>query len=344
MIIYILIAFLVFLNTVVTKKIYFLIFLILFFVSGFRSELVGVDGEAYKLLFDEGFKFLSTDEILQKVEPLWYLVNVFISRNNLGYQTVVLMSSFLTIYPVYFICKKESVYPSLSIFLYVTLYYYLFPFSLMRQFIAISFFMLGVYYSVKENRKYQVLFFVTAVMFHFSALLAVIVVYLGGKFNFNKKIILPTLILTFLLGFSDFFVFLRVIFDYIPYLKYANYISYNEGAEINKINMYLLLIPQNIMCYYILKKTNKSIYNNIFFIGVVAVNLFLLFPLFSRFGYYFLIFEIILVPNLITEAKNLITRKLMTNLILLYGFIFFVYYIFKNRAGIIPYQAFYEFF
>lgn len=338
--IYILLVFLLFLNAIIQKKISILLVLALVLLGGLRSYLVGIDTLAYKELFEEGLRYITLEEALQKVEPIWVFLNSTLYEANLGFQSLVLISSMLTVIPIYIVCKKSSYHPSLSLLLYAMLFYYFLSFSLTRQYIAISFVLISFSYEVEKKNKLALLLFIIACLFHYSVIVLLPLVYLSKKITFNKKYVFLLLTSSFLLGFSGFFKYFLIIFKYIPILKYANYVDYNEGTVLNVMNKYLFLVPQNIMAYYVLKKTYTKEYFNFFLIGMVLTNLFFLFPLFARFVYYFLIFEILLIPNLLIGIKDNKKQQNIFILILLYAIIYFVYYLFSNRGGIVPYTVF----
>lgn len=338
--IYLLLVFLLFLNAIIQKKISILLVFSLVLVAGLRSQFVGVDTVAYKELFEKGLRYLTLEEAIQKFEPIWILLNYTLYEANLGFQSLVVIASMLTVIPIYIVCKKRSYHPSLSILLYAMLFYYFLSFSLTRQFIAISFVLISFYYMVEKKNKVALLLFIVACLFHYSVIALLPLIYLSKKITFNKKYVFIVLTSTFLLGFIGFFKYFLIIFKYIPILKYANYVDYKADDVLNVLNLYLFLVPQNIMAYYVLKKTDTKEYFNFFLIGMVLTNLFLLFPVFARFVYYFLTFEILLIPNLLIGIKGTNKRQNIFMLILLYGLLYFVYYLFSNRGGIVPYTVF----
>src|SRR5699024_2717968 len=99
----------------------------------------------------------------------------------------LILSSLLILGPIFYMVKKISTNPLLSIFIYFTIYLYLQSFNIIRQLIAVSIIFLGLFFLVKKEKPWiYILFVLGAATFHISALLSLILVIIN-KLPQNKN-------------------------------------------------------------------------------------------------------------------------------------------------------------
>lgn len=85
------------------KLLLFLIFMILFIASAVRYN-IGIDYYGHEQLYwaiKSGNFFVT--------EPLYLLLNVICIKLGFGFQVIVAIMSFITLYPIYLISKKEKI-------------------------------------------------------------------------------------------------------------------------------------------------------------------------------------------------------------------------------------------
>ena len=110
-----------------------IVFIGLFFLSAFRAEGMGADYYSYEKLYKA---FLAGDYL--GYEPLYIMLNIICSHFG-GYRVVVVTVAALSLMgPIRYI-KKNSAMPILSLWLYISMGFYLWTFTIYRQAIAISF-------------------------------------------------------------------------------------------------------------------------------------------------------------------------------------------------------------
>lgn len=318
-------------------------FVVLFIVSALRADSVGRDHLTFKLAFLYEISDYRIADLLKKYEIGWMAVNLFVKDYFNDFQVVVAIAAMLTLYPIYLTMKKMSLHMGFAVLLYFLLFYYCLSFSLIRQFIAISFFVLAVYYFEKNNMVKFIITIICAAMFHYSAFAMILMLLVLRPFSFSYKFVMTCLILSFLIGFSGITDKLRYLIELLPFEKYAHYVDYNADESINRFNVYLFLVPKNIMClllYKYMPRKSNPMFMKIFFIGMLLSNLFISISLVSRIVLYFTIFEVFLLPNMVYLQENQRLRMTLRLIVLGYGLVYFAYYVATNRGEVIPYAIF----
>ena len=177
-----------------------LLILALSFFYGFRSINVGTDTLSYNNIFYDikqnfyfGVKFY---------EPLYVLLNVFcysICGDFNFFLTIVGLIIFTnTIISINAISKNKLI----SYFCFVGIGFYFQSFNIIRQWLALSFILVGLIFLLKKNKDYLfVVFVLIAFCFHKSALIAgVFLLFRNIKFEYKT-------FLFFLIG-SSILIFL----------------------------------------------------------------------------------------------------------------------------------------
>lgn len=318
------------------------VFLILLFISVFRNVTVGIDYESHleSFLYELSIELLPI--LIYKYEFGWIILNVLIKDTVDSFSFVIFFTSLLTILCVFYVIKKECVSPVLGITLFVLLFYYFISFSLIRQGAAVSLIFLATHFFYNGNLKSFYIFFILAIMFHYSSVLTLPIIFLAKKTDSNKIIKTIAILGSYVFGFLGIGFFFRDLLAYLPYVKYANYAESYSGIEINILNTYLFLIPQNLIFILLIwtgKVKNNNIYLNMFFFGLVLNNLLTVIPMISRFVVHLNIFEIILLCNFVFNNKFKGSSRISTSFaVIIYALIFFTYNLITNRAGIVPYK------
>lgn len=158
-----------------TKSTLFLVIIvtILALFVGLRSTEVGTDTEGYANTFLESGMF-KTAEIAAKsrsTEGGWNILNWWLYRINPHYWFFFTVVGFVTSSCAVYLIKKESPVPILSLFLYITLGFYLFGFAGMRQSFAIAIYGLAIPFLLKHDFKRYALIVIIGAMFHRTILI-----------------------------------------------------------------------------------------------------------------------------------------------------------------------------
>ncbi|MGD9678797.1 MAG: EpsG family protein [Vulcanibacillus sp.] len=287
----------------------FFIFLFLMAYAVIREIDFTSDTLAYSRNFIK-YGTMSWNNLLQNSinitikDPLFWIFTKLIY--SLGFSVKAWFFIISAIFSVLFSATivKYSKDIALSFILLIALDYYYFSLTGLRQAIALAI----IFYSwryIESNQNIKFIVFVLiASMFHISALIALIILFLKNKkFKIQKLVLIPIIIIVM------YFItplIVVVLNQFLP-TNYQFYI--NSRITLNLSGFFIqlvILIFAYLFSSDILKK-DKS--NNILF-NILYIGLFLqllatfLFAEFFRISYYFSVFALILVPNVIATSKS----------------------------------------
>ncbi|HHW46609.1 MAG TPA: EpsG family protein [Clostridiales bacterium] len=137
-----------------TKTItFFLFFSFLWILLSLRSYEVGVDIYTYKNYFDT-IRTIPWTELFGNsmlIEIGYVLFNKIIGSFTDNFSVFLSITSFIIIYPIYLLYKKESTDPLLTIALFINMSNFVMIFSGLRQALAISLSIIAFYFAKKKN-------------------------------------------------------------------------------------------------------------------------------------------------------------------------------------------------
>lgn len=170
------------------KVILILIGIILAALVGFRDETVGVDTMAYCRVFGEMAMYHSMEDVISSfsTEPGWNICNWILSLFSHHYYVILCFVGIVCSSCALFLIRKLSVAPVLSVFIYITLGYYLFGFAASRQAVSMAIYMLALPYLLKGDMKKYMIVVIIASLFHKTVLLGVPMWFLF-RMPYNKK-------------------------------------------------------------------------------------------------------------------------------------------------------------
>jgi hypothetical protein len=222
----------------------------------------------------------------------------------------------------------------------------------MRQCLAVSIFFYGISLLLKSRSKIAFIFFILASLIHYSSAFAFLLLLILWKWVVKPhSLFVYAIILVFSLilgqGLTDVIQYiLKLTLPIIP-RKYLHYIHLSENVETLKLIAYFLF-PLSIILMWKLFGTNTDKNNTqmIFTLNLFLLGSFLILSspnrLITRTSYYFLIFQLPVVPNLLFSLKTKSEGKLL--IIYLFTLYFLVQYIYgvfvKHNGGfiLIPYE------
>lgn len=321
-----------------SRVFFYLALIIIILFVGFK-DIMSPDFERYAKAFEniENIGF-------EKLEPLFFLFSKILKISGFNYYALFFLYSFLTILFILLGIKKMTNYQAIS-FLFFLLVpgFFLNMFVEMRQILAVAI----TFYSVAfflDKRKTWLLFAILSAMAHYSAIFFWLIFGFIYKFLpkiYSLKTYAVLLILSFV--FTGIFKFDIQIFktilpllNIIPFFqKYIYYVNYRLEGGIKQVEFQffknIFYIVNLLFLIYIFKlsnrKTNdikdvmskKIILLNSLFIGVLILNITFYIAPISRIAYYFLIFQIVIIPNIIFDLKMKEVK------VLILCFYFFVY-------------------
>lgn len=304
---------------------YYLIAIVLFVFSairystgwdyyGYLNDIIYNDTDRYEFLVKELIKF----------------------AHNTDYKTFFAITSFLVIFPLSIGCKKLSRDPELSLIVYALVpQFYVYSFSVIRNAVAWSF-IFCAYALFREKRYfYTVLLFIASLGFHISALVS-LPIFILSLFKIGKHINYLIFLLSFLLSsmFGEYIE--RLTFEDTYFSRMVFYVDGKSSGggmmkwAINFIGLFFLLQWDRIS---IKRKENAKLLT----IVIVGVSLWNLFyginnTLAIRFSVSYMLFLILLVPELLYCYER-ISRKMIMTMIITFFFMFSASSFYINIVG-----------
>ena len=161
---------------------YYGIMICMVVIAGGRGSEVGVDTQAYNLMF----KDISHNGYLYYVEPGWNYLNIVASKMSLSFNALITVISLITLLPIFILSKKLTTNPYIPIFIYFALHIYCASFNVMRQYASISYVLLVYYFY--DNKKWlkAIIAFFIAISIHKSSTLVLPVLIALKYINFSR--------------------------------------------------------------------------------------------------------------------------------------------------------------
>lgn len=247
---------------------------------------------------------------MDRVEYFSQLLLLF--SRPLHYQVYFALSSFLTIFPVYYVCKKLSVNPIYSFTIYILHpLFFLEGLSIIRNAIAFSMVLLMFYCIHKKRILLSVLFLIAAMGFHISAIVALLIYpfyYLRGR---RLHIVL------YIISFFLPLIIMPILNSYFSDLFLVAKITRNIDNEMTKVGGIFYYVINCIALFNIIYwnrlvklRGENRVYLSLVNVGVCVWNCFLSIEptTASRLSIYFLIFTILLAPFYKILFKNKVKK------------------------------------
>lgn len=321
------------------KIIYYAIFFILFVISAGRIA-IGGDYWSYTAIFN----LLAQNRDGAVATEVGFNLLVKIVQHLFGYdgkQYIIIFAivAFFTI--LFFIkgFKNLSENFPLTFFLFMMLGYYLSSFDSIRNYLTFAMALFAVKYLFKKQYWKFVMLALIGSFFHISILL-ILVAYPLGKIKWKPWFI------TVLSAATLSLLFLKPLYRKLVFLIYPQYEgTIYDNADVSYVNIARCL-GVLVLSVILFKKVIKGNEKNLFFfkmnIFATIVYCFCSFlPIVSRVGYYFNIFQLILVPHLIKGLPKKWMRITATGLTVLGGICYYLYFLYSNTGKgifIVPYM------
>lgn len=307
-------------------------FFILTTVSAFRATSVGTDTESYQSIF---LKYVYGVPDYHS-EIGYATFNKIIAMISSDPQSIVIASSIIINFGVMHFIYKNSTNAWLSVYLYITLFYYFFSFNYIRQFIAISIVLIAWSF-LKDKKIFTfIVFVVLAASFHTSALIALLLIFV---FLARKKTkLIPLILLSTIFGLLGMDVLFKYAFELFP--RYEDYYTgdFSQGSGIRSLILYLVIF----IATFIFRKKKDEEYNMLLSIATICAALGILsyeYFMFSRPSIYFNVFAIIIIPKITSNFKG--KESLIANyVVIILGFAYLLYYLFLGWHDVTPYKFF----
>lgn len=307
-------------------------FFLLFIVGGLRDSSVGSDSQNYAMLFDN---YESDATSTHANEPLFLVLFGLTAVIGLGANGLQMISMLIILVGVFYVVKKWSINPVYSILSYVLLYFYFYSFNTMRQYLAVPFVLLFIYFLHQKETRKSFVCLVIAVLFHYSAIIAILVL-IFKRIKFPKGIKVALILCTFFMGITPIVQYvMQNVSSLSSSLAYYsdNDFYYNESLfSLSRLmlNFYAILL--------ILLLNEKNSMLSILTVGICILNLFAFNPVLGRFAQFFTIIQIIIIPNIPEMCRDKRMVGPLSYGSLVYMIVTWVYLITANVGEVVPWK------
>lgn len=325
-------------------KIFYKYFTIVFLalVFGLRDYSVGTDTKNYLDIFN----WLGSDFIWERFiyEKGFCILSVLVNKLFGNFTIFLIICGFIIYFNVIHVFCKMSQSPSISILCYFGIGSFAQSCNALRQYLAISFCLLALYYLIKKDNDILFAFHViVAFLFHKSAIVFIIILPLK-YFRFNIR----SFYVLILIGVVAIPVIPYVVrcFDMIFHTSYYGYLKlFGFVSPINIIVVIFSIICLFIvfLCRLLVKQKfeetkSYNIYIMIFtiFIYLMLVSV-LISELIDRIAIYFLSIIYFIIPSSLCVFKkykiNIITKMML----IIFACFLVCFLSIRGTYGIIPY-------
>ena len=313
------------------------IYLIL--LAGFRNGMGG-DTQFYMRDFDnvpifasDYCEYIIENMLSRSFMPGWSILNILCKNVFNSFYAVQLIESLIVNCCIFYLFKKYTRHVFLCALLYgISGYFFIFNTEVMREAIAIACVGIGMYHYMRGNKVYFYILVSAALMFHLSALMALLFPLTG----FVHRISIKVLILSFCISFALWILSDTVVLFLIDHISdnlpgATKIISYAD----QKSNIFgflelalRYLVGMAGIIYFSQFSPNRTetmksdyAHYSTFFLGIAIIACAI--SGFYRFLNYSAIFLLIMVSEFIGNWKNQLTQLAFTKMVLVCIFFFY---------------------
>ena len=172
------------------KVIYAFLGIAMIMIAGMREVGSTPDTETYEEMYyaKEG----SLIELL--TEPSFYIISNFLHSFSLEVGGLFMAYAIISV-PIHLTALwKLSRVPFLTLTLYISYYYMMHEMVQMRAGVAAGLFLWAIYFYVNQKKPYTLLFILLGTFFHYSAIVGLVIFFLGNDFPKWQKYILYAIV------------------------------------------------------------------------------------------------------------------------------------------------------
>jgi hypothetical protein len=243
---------------------------------------------------------------------------------GLNYNWMFIAFSFATIMLVYKGIKLYTKHTSLALFVFVLIPgLYLNSFSIVRQSIAIAILFYGYHFLIEKKYLRYCMMILLASSFHYTVLLTIPFFLISLKVASMKRWMYFVMIIGSIV-LSQINISLFIFQKILGSTGYIAYATFNDGGA-SLLKIVILNIIAVFFLFFYDKMTDHE--KTMCFFAILSITIVTTFGSIgavTRFAYYFKIFEIILVSNIIFLLKSKINRSVLLIFIMGYYCAIFV--------------------
>ena len=276
-------------QTIFKSKVLFAILSILLaVVMGLRNiDFVG-DTHNYLTIYTYGNRFM-----LENVEPTYACICMLAQCFNLGFRTVLIVMSIISIGAMAFAIRKSTKNVLLALAFFILLTYYLYNFNAMRQMAAVSIICLSFTFLKERKNKQFVILVLLASTLHFSSLIALFALYFSKYRKVPYLVVVLITVLSFFIGGSNLTLHLSDFFAILA----PKYSMPSDTISENSFSLTRLLMNVFILYVFYHGRVKENLYSSLAVIGIILFNLFSYSGAAMRIAYPFLIVQVLLYSS-----------------------------------------------
>lgn len=293
----------------------FISFLIIIFPTVIRFDL-GPDYYGYVNIFDD-LRYRDQPPIY--VEYSFFYISKLFRNIDFGYVYILSVYSFLSLLILYYYSGAKHLPYVLFLFFTTSVGYFTFD-DQVRQFLAISIWILSVRFIVERKFLHYVTICSVASFFHFSAILLIPFYFIARLTLSVKSMIFIFILMVLVFYFNASSFIFKQLFELVPYYnKYAHQADYVISGTATSTGLGVLLNMFVFMYAILYREKAGHIYlSNLLFWGVVLM-------LFSsgnlnitRFSKYFLYLGVFLLAQVLYLQRSTIHKLLIVLLMIIF--------------------------
>ena len=274
--------------------------------------------------------FESTNNINFSVEFIYKLLKSLVYKISSNFYFFLLPIAVITFSIIFYVCWKDSEYPLLSIFLYLSYFYFTDGATTIRAGLSSAFFLFAVYNLKNNNKKSAFMACIMATLTHYTGVFSFII-FFCNKETFNVKLWIFIILLGIFISFFNFVSISNVV-SIMPLPsnvkdKIEIYLALSNIDNAKKANIFSLgNLIQLVLVFFYIHKFNINNTHYILNLKLMILGYFFL-CIFSNFdtvpfrlNQYFCVSEILLWPSLINMFKRIENKKIVYLITIFYGF------------------------
>lgn len=285
-------------------KLYLAFFCTLFcLMAALRGEWIGNDTHAYLELF-KNIGYISFDEgfIYGRFEPGYLALNKALYLVSDSPQIIVIFSSVLFYAVLFFFIKHNANKYCLAIIFFFVDSFFRFSMSAIRQSLAITILITGMYFLTQRKFLIYFLFVAVAYSIHSSSIIAGVIYFLAS-FTWQKRTFIVVVVSSIVVALLGTFVQSAIV-GFSDYSRYVGSI-YDDGINVATI----FLILMSLCCFLTMHFSyadgeKKDIFYRLEFVRLCILIISMRLNAIDRLAEYFTLFEIVGMTNAICRYKN----------------------------------------
>ena len=332
------------------KKICILVSIQLFLILALRDSSLGVDLANYS----SGFNYIKSINFMDMISKLriisiaslkypysyeggYALLNWIVGNLGLSFHGFLIVCAFINIFSVGYFIYKYSDIPWISFIVLCTFGIYSYFFGILRQSLALSFFLLSLHFALQNKKGKAILLFLLAFWMH-RAVLIMLPIYLF----INRKSITKKSYTTALLLSIPFLLLSGQLYNYIvyPIMSFFGKGYTGSGFQLNNLIILMYVVAFVVMIFANFKKDHGNKMNNIaiwaLILSIYVEIIGMYNDNFARVVQMYNFFLLITIPYVIKQYNNQKSIIFVKSLMVILLTSFFVYT--THKSEIVPYK------